>query len=108
MVYGDIDRKRDLNKFQPTRDAVGYRLEGDVVSLLGERFGETRTIKSKFSSNQFIENHRMINFNQVINSGHHVLRDTSVSDSSLPIRPVSFIIGQVALNISVFKETMTP
>lgn len=91
-VYGRVDKNRDYDKFQPTRDAVGYRMEGDIVSLMGQRFGEARTIPTKYNSLRFVTNHLMTTIDERIASSPHILREAKKENTSTMIRPISFIV----------------
>lgn len=91
-IYGGDDKKKDYSKVQATRDAVGYRMEGDVVSLLGERFGETRTIRTSISKLRFVSNHFMGTINEQIAANPHILMNSSREDVSPLIRPISFLV----------------
>jgi ankyrin repeat protein len=105
-LYGGIDKNKNYDKFQPTRDAVGYRMEGDIVSLLGERFGETRTIPTVISLANPIANHKMPNLQLRIDSSPHALSDAKREDVSTFVRPISFIV-QAATYVKAGWDKLT-
>lgn len=103
-IYGGKDKDRDYDKFQPTRDAIGYRMEGDVVSLLGERFGETRTVPSKYNSLRIVQNHLMTTIDERIASEPHTLAEAKKEDVSTMVRPISFIVQGASVASSAWNK----
>jgi ankyrin repeat protein len=103
-IYGGADKDKDYDKFQPTRDAVGYRIAGDVVSLLGSRFGEARVIPTTYSSLSLVHNHLMGNFLEKNNPSPHLLMNAKKEDTELAIRPISFIVKGATLVTSIANK----
>lgn len=88
--------KRNYKTFQPTRDAVGYRMDGDVVSLLGARFGETRTIPSPLWKIDVFGNHDMKTVLAEMKSHPHLFTSLAPKDVSPPVRPLTAIALGIA------------
>lgn len=104
-VYGKVtgNNNKDFKKFQPTRDAVGYRIEGDVVSLLGRRFGEVRTIPSPYSSIKIVKNHSMVTLFDEMKKNDHLLAQAKYDNSSVAVRPISFIVQSASTIKSAYN-----
>ena len=103
-IYGNEDKDKDYDRFQPTRDSVGYRMEGDVVSLLGERFGETRTIPSKYSTISLVQNHLMATIDDRVANNADTFTQAKKDDVSSKIRPISFVVKTAAAISSLWNK----
>lgn len=104
IVHGPTEKDRDLKTFQPTRDAVSYRLQNDLVSIMGKRFGESRTIESPHSFYQVINNHRMLTMNKVIADNPHTLLNSKIEATDPTFRPVTAAVIGIAHAKSVVNS----
>ncbi len=87
----------DSKNFQATRDMVAYRMDHDVVSLIGEHFGQMRTLPSSYGKFEVLANHDIMTVLHSIHEQPHLL-------ASLPPKTV---VAPFAIGDSVFKFQAT-
>lgn len=78
-------KNRDAESFQATRDAVAYRMQHDVVSTIGEQFGQTRTLPSPYGKFNVLGNHDIHTVLATIQKNPHILASIAPRAVALPI-----------------------
>lgn len=91
-IHGELENKKELDKFQPLRDAISYRMENDPVSLIGRRFGEVRVIPKTHIFLRVLSNHSIQTINKDIKDTPHLLSHTKIDHDDESSGPISVAV----------------